>query len=177
MTTEEFKNSVLPVSRKIYPMLKRILKNEEETRDALQDLMLKLWDKRFELTKCNNQDAYIVTMAKNYSFDLLKKKRPSAIGEKEEYKILQLEADGTDHETKEKFEQVQKVIATLPEKYRTVIEMRDIDGFSFEEIKQMTGFEVPYIRVILSRARQKVKEEVEKIYNYEDKRQFARQIL
>lgn len=177
MTTEEFKNSVLPVSRKIYPMLKRILKNEEETRDALQDLMLKLWDRRFELTKCKNRNAYIVTMAKNYSFDLLKKKRPSAIGEKEEYKILQLEAAETDYETKEKFEQVQKVIANLPEKYRTVIEMRDIDGFSFEEIKEMTGFEVPYIRVILSRARQKVKEEVEKIYNYEDKRQFARQIL
>jgi len=177
MTTEEFKNRVLPVSRKIYPMLKRILKNEEETRDALQDLMLKMWDKRFELAKCKNQDAYIVTVAKNYSFDLLKKKRPSAMGENEEYKMLNLEADGINHETKEKFEHVQKVIEKLPEKYRTVIEMRDIDGFSFEEIKEMTGFEVPYIRVILSRARQKVKEEVEKIYDYENKRQFARQIL
>ena len=173
MTTEEFKNSVLPVSRKIYPMLKRILKNEEETRDALQDLMVKLWDKRFELTKCKNQDAYIVTMAKNYSFDLLKKKRPSVMGENEAYQMLNLEAGETSHEMKEKFEQVQKVIQGLPEKYRTVIEMRDIDGFSFKEIKEMTGFEVPYIRVILSRARQKVKEEVEKIYNYEDKRQFA----
>jgi hypothetical protein len=37
--------------------------------------------------------------------------------------------------------------------------------------------EVPHIRVILSRARQKVKEEVGKIYNYEDKRQFAGKIL
>jgi len=177
MTTEEFKNSVLPVSRKIYPMLKRILKNEEETRDALQDLMLKLWNKRFELTSCKNQDAYIVTMAKNYSFDLLKKKRPSAMGKKEEFKLLNLEAGGTNHEMKEKFEHVKKVIERLPEKYRTVIEMRDIDGFSFDEIKEMTGLEVPYIRVILSRARHNVKEEVEKIYNYEDKRQFARQIL
>jgi len=113
-------------------MLKRILKNEEETRDALQDLMLKMWDKRFELAKCKNQDAYIVTMAKNYSFDLLKKKRPSAMGKNEEYKMLNLEADGINHEMKEKFEQVQKVIEKLPEKYRTVIEMRDIDGFSFE---------------------------------------------
>lgn len=167
----------MPVSRKIYPMLKRILKNEEETRDALQDLMLKLWDKRYELTKCKNQDAYIVTMAKNYSFDLLKKKRPSAMGEKEEYKLLNLEADGTSHEMKEKFEHVRKVIEKLPEKYRTIIEMRDIDGFSFEEIKEMTGFELPYLRVILSRARHNVKEEVEKIYNYEDKRQYTRQVL
>lgn len=168
---------MLPVSRKIYPMLKRILKNEEETRDAVQDLMLKLWDRRYELKKCKNQDAYIITMAKNFSFDLLKKKRPVAMGEKEEYKILNLEADGLNHETKEKFEHVQNVIVKLPEKYRMVIQMRDIDGFSFEEIKEMTGFEVPYIRVILSRARQRVKEKVEKIYDYENKRQFARKIL
>lgn len=177
MTTEEFKNSVLPVSRKIYPMLKRILKDEEETRDALQELMLKLWNKRFELTKCENPDAYITTVAKNYSFDLLKKKRPSTMGEKENYKMLNLEATGLSHEIKEKYDQVQMVIEKLPDKYRKIIMLRDIDGFSFEEIKAMTGFEVPYIRVILSRARQKVKEEVEKIYSYEDKRQFAREIL
>ena len=173
MTTEEFKNKVIPVSRKIYPMLKRILKDEEETRDALQDLMLKLWNKRFELKKWENQDAYIITVAKNYSFDLLKKRRPSTMNAKEEYRLLNIETNDLGHDLKEKYEHVQKAIKKLPEKYRLVIVSRDIEGFSFEEIKEMTGFEVPYIRVILSRARQKVKQEVEKIYNYEDKRQFA----
>jgi RNA polymerase sigma-70 factor, ECF subfamily len=43
MTEDEFKNSVLPYSRKLYPMLKRILKDGEETRDALQELMARLW--------------------------------------------------------------------------------------------------------------------------------------
>ncbi len=177
MTTEEFKNTVIPFSRKLYPMLFRILKNEEETRDALQDLMVKLWNRRRELDNCTNQTAYIITMAKNYSFDLLKKKRPIRIVETEEYKILNLEAEGLSLETKEKFEEVHKVIQSLPEKYQTVIRLRDIDGFSFEEIKEMTGLEVSNLRVILSRARQKVKTEVEKIYNYDETRKFARQIL
>ena len=158
-------------------MLFRILKNEEETRDALQDLMVKLWNKRNDLVKCSNESAYIITMAKNYSFDLLKKKRPDNIGEAEEHKILNLKADGVDVETKEKFEHVKRVINDLPEKYRNVIQWRDIDGFSFEEIKEMTGYEVTNIRVILSRARQKVKEEVEKIYDYDKSEKFARQIL
>jgi len=35
MTEAEFKNSVLPYSRKLYPMLKRILKDKEETRDGI----------------------------------------------------------------------------------------------------------------------------------------------
>ncbi|WP_321347375.1 sigma-70 family RNA polymerase sigma factor [uncultured Draconibacterium sp.] len=177
MTTEEFKNKVIPFSVKLYPMLFRILKNEEETRDALQELMLRLWNKKEELDKCTNQSAYIITTAKNYSFDLLKKKRPETIDEKQEYKLLNLEVDGTDSDTIERYEKVKQVIKDLPEKYRTVIEMRDIDGFSFDEIKEMTGYEVANLRVILSRARQKVKEEVEKIYDYDTSGKYARQIL
>ncbi|NQU53450.1 MAG: RNA polymerase sigma factor [Bacteroidetes bacterium] len=177
MTTEEFKNTVIPFSRKLYPMLFRILKDEEETRDALQDLMVKLWNKKSDLKKCSNLMGYIITTAKNYSFDLLKKKRPSRIGEKEEHKILNLEDGGIPPETKEKYEHVHKVIEKLPNKYRTIIQLRDIDGFSFEEIKKMTGYEVTYLRVILSRARLKVKQEVEKIYDYDKTRKVAQQIL
>jgi RNA polymerase sigma-70 factor (ECF subfamily) len=177
MTAEEFKNRAIPMSRKLYPMLFRILKSEEETRDALQDLMLKLWSKRKELDKCSNLDAYIITMAKNYSFDLLKKKRPSAVSEKEVYRILNVESNETNPELKEKYEHVHKIIENLPEKLQTVIRLRDIDGFSFEEIKEMTGFDLPYLRVILSRARQRVKEEVEKIYDYDETRRFAQKIL
>lgn len=165
------------MSRKLYPMLFRILKSEEETRDALQDLMMKLWDKRKELDKCINLEAYIITMAKNYSFDVLKKKKPSVVGKKEEFRILNLETKDINHEIKEKYEQVHRVIETLPEKYRTVIRLRDIDGFTFEEMKEMTGFEVPHLRVILSRARLKVKEEVEKIYDYDKSGKFAQKIL
>lgn len=177
MTTEEFKKTVIPYARKLYPMLLRILKNEEETRDALQDLMLKLWNKKDELQNCSNRPAYIFTMAKNYSFDLLKKKRPVRIGETEEHKILNLRAEGISPELKEKYKHVHTCIQNLPEKYSTVIRLRDIDGLEFDEIKEITGFEVPHLRVILSRARQKVKEEVEKIYDYDKTKKFARQVL
>lgn len=165
MTTEEFKNTVIPFSRKLYPMLFRILKDEEETRDALQDLMVKLWDKRGELSSCTNLSAYIITVARNHSFDLLKKKRPVRINGDEDHNVMSLKVDDAS-ETKEQFLHVRQSIERLPEKYRTVIRLRDIDGFEFEEIKEMTGYEVPYIRVLLSRARQKVKEEVEKTYDY-----------
>ena len=174
MTAEEFKNKVIPYSVKLYPMIFRILKNEEETRDALQDLMLKLWDKKTDLKKCSNLSAYIITTAKNYSFDLLKKKRPKVFGEKDEYKILNIEEKSIDPEQREKYEYVHKTIKKLPDKYKTVIQLRDIDGFTFEEIKEMTGFEITYIRVILSRARLKVKKEIEKIYDYDETRRIVR---
>ncbi|WP_372948028.1 RNA polymerase sigma factor [Mariniphaga sp.] len=177
MTEDEFKNSVLPYSRKLYPMLKRILKNEEETRDAVQELMVKFWAKRHELVKCHNLQGYIVAAAKNYSFDLLKRKRIVNFSENGEQQFYQIEAGEVNPDLREKYEQVHHAIEKLPEKYREIIRLRDIDGFAYVEIKEMTGIEEPHIRVILSRARQKVKEEVEKIYNYEDKRQFAGKIL
>lgn len=174
MTAEEFKNKVIPYSVKLYPMIFRIIKNEEETRDAMQDLMLKLWYKRTDLMQCSNLSAYIITTAKNYSFDLLKKKRPTIFGEKDEFKILNIAENGIDPEKRERYEYVHKTIEKLPEKFRTVIQLRDIDGFSFEEIKEMTGFEIAHIRVILSRARLRVKQEVEKIYDYDETRRFVR---
>lgn len=177
MTAEEFKNKILPVSRKLYPMIFRMLKDEEETRDALQDLMLKLWNKRGELDNFEKPAAYMVTMAKNYCIDLMKKKRPVNIGEEEQYRLYNLQADGQDPETRERYEQVHKIIEKLPEKFRTVIRMRDIDGFTFDEIKEMTGYEKPNLRVILSRARSQVKKELEKIYNYDRSREVTQQIL
>lgn len=169
MTAEEFKNKVIPYSVKLYPMLFRILKNEEETRDALQDLMLKLWNKRNELQQCTNLSAYVITIARNHSFDLLKKQKPIPVDESD-LKLLRLEAIEPDAEKRERLELVHRTIESMPEKYREIIRYRDIDGFSFDEIKAMTGLEVPNIRVILSRARIKVKEEIEKVYSYESGR-------
>ncbi len=167
MTAEDFKNSIIPFSRKIYPMMMRMLKNEEETKDAVQELMMKLWRKRHDLEKCENREAFMFTVARNHCFDLLKKKRPVAMGEHEERKMLKLKTDGENNEWKEKFQHVERIIGQLPENYKTIIRLRDIDGFSFDEIREMTGLEIPNIRVILSRARQKVKNEVEKLYDFE----------
>ena len=177
MTEEEFKINVLPFSRKLYPMLKSILKDDEETRDTLQDLMLKLWRNRNELAKCHHLQAYIITMAKNHCYDVLKKKRPLRLDENSKSEQSNLEADDLNPDLKEKYEHVQRIIEALPDKYREIIRLRDIDGFSFEEIKDFTALEITNIRVILSRARQKVKEEIQKIYDYEDKRQTAGELL
>jgi len=166
MTAEEFKNRMLPFTRKLYPMMKRLLGGEEETKDALQDLMLKLWTKREYLRNCSNPEGYIFTAAKNHCFDLKKKSRFSS-GHVSCDALIQLADTGTDPDAGEKLENVHKIMLQLPENYQEVLQMREIDGFSYEEIELLTGHGIPYIRVILSRARIKLKEELNKIYDYE----------
>ncbi len=177
MTAEEFKIQIIPYSRKLYPLINSILKDEEESKDAIQELMLKLWGKRFELEKVSNMRAYVITIAKNHCFDLLKKKKPERISDEHEQKSMQ-DSIEMHEDAIERLEHVQKIIEKLPEKYREVIKLREIDGFSFDEIKEMLDFEVPYIRVILSRARQMIKSELNKIYDYEQgMEQAVKQVL
>ena len=178
MTVEEFKIKIIPYSRKLYPLVYRFLKDEEESKDALQEIMLRLWGKRFEFGKVANLDGYVSVMAKNHCLDLLKKKKPERITDESGHKILNLQSDGIDMEAKERLEHVHTIIENLPEKYREVLRMREIEGCSFDEIKNSLGLEVPNIRVVLSRARQMVKSELTKIYNYEQEiRQPAKEIL
>jgi RNA polymerase sigma-70 factor (ECF subfamily) len=54
----------------------------------------------------------------------------------------------------------------LPELQRTIIQLRDIEQLEYEEIAEATDMNVNTIRVNLSRARKKVRDEILKIQNY-----------
>ena len=179
MTAEQFKMDILPWSRKLYPMVKRLLKNDAEVQDALQDVMLKLWNKRQKVNQFDKPDAYILTVCRNHCLDVLKKKRAYLMEEEDDHKLINLPQQGVSMDAREKLDIVRQVIDKLPKKYREVIQFREIDGFEFEEIKAMTGYEVPHLRVILSRARLKIKEEIRKIYDYEtgENKQAAGRLL
>lgn len=61
---------------------------------------------------------------------------------------------------------VKRIMADLPDLQRTVIHLRDIEQLEYEEIAETTGLNVNAIRVNLSRARKKVRDEILKIQNY-----------
>ena len=169
MTPEQFKIEVLPWSVKLFPMVRRMLKSDSEAQDAIQDVMMKLWDRKDSLVDIEKPEAFILITCRNHCLDLLKKKRVRPAEGDNDYKLINFPQQTTNYEAREKLEIVHKIIGSLPDKYREVIQYREIDGLDFEEIKAITGFEIPHIRVILSRARLKIKEEIRKIYNYETK--------
>ncbi|MFL0123177.1 sigma-70 family RNA polymerase sigma factor, partial [Tenacibaculum maritimum] len=62
--------------------------------------------------------------------------------------------------------QVHKLIDTLPEKQRIIIQLRDIEEYDFEEIGKVVGMKPTAIRVTLSRARKTIREALIKQHNY-----------
>ena len=71
-------------------------------------------------------------------------------------------------ESTDLIENVKRTLSILPEQQKTLVVLKDIDGYGFDEIKEITGWDSNYIRVNLSRGRKKIKETILKIQEYEE---------
>jgi RNA polymerase sigma-70 factor (ECF subfamily) len=167
MPSRDFKTEVLPISNKLLRMARQVLQNEEEAKDVLQDVFLKLWQKREELEKVDNLEAFAVRMIRNRCLDVIRSRRTVSMEVMKKNDKHEEDSSDTDYlENSEMSQLVKKIIGGLPELQRTVIQLRDIEQMEYEEIAESTDMNVNTIRVNLSRARKKVRDEILKIQNY-----------
>ena len=166
MIENDFKKHVIPLASKAYSMARRMLDNEDLANDAIQQSLLKLWEKRNQLDHCQNLKAFVFRVVRNVCLDEFKKKKPVYSDQLHLVNNVLVKPERM-HERAEMVQIVKQIIETLTESQREIIQLRDIDGLEFEEIAEITMMDVPYIRVLLSRARKTVKEKLDKIYQYE----------
>jgi len=167
MLAREFKTDVLPISNKLLRFALQILQNEEEARDVLQDIILKLWQKREELGKVENLEAFAIRMIRNRCLDVIRSRRTVSLEVVKKHRLPDEESSDTDHlEITETAGLIKRIITGLPDIQRTIIHLRDIEQLEYEEIAEATEMNVNAIRVNLSRARKKVRDEILKIQNY-----------
>ena len=164
MDTEEFKLRVFSLKDKLYRFSNRMLNDTEEARDVTQDALMKLWNMRDELHKYTNIEALAMTMTKNLSLDKARRKNTRYQKEPEwKPEIMYYENQVERNETRQL---IHEAINRLPETQRTIMHLRDIEEYSFEEIEPIVNMSTETIRVNLSRARKKVREEIQKIMSY-----------
>jgi RNA polymerase sigma factor (sigma-70 family) len=171
MVARDFKINILPVSRKLMRFATQLLRDEEEARDAVQDVFLKLWQKRDELSGIENIEAFAVKMTRNRCLDIIRANR-SAETRNEGVGLTFREVNDVhlQIELNETAKQVRHLISQLPELQKRVMQLRDIEQFEFEEIAEITGMNANAIRVNLSRARKKVRDELIKADENETRR-------
>ena len=127
-----------------------------EAEDAVQNLYLKLWERKDELKNIVAPEAYCRTLLKNICIDrwrYLKMREDDVLVNDE---ILACD-NPPDVEVRESERCIEDFIRRLPDLQRRVMEMR-MNGCSFEEIENVTGLSQVNIRVIVSRARKKFRE-------------------
>jgi len=172
MNAEEFKEKVLPVNQKLFRLAFRFLSNVQEAEDAVQEVYLKLWSMRNKLNEINKVEAFATTMTKNLCLDKIKARRTVSI---DDQLTINNKASINDNplelsENKENISLVRRMIDSLPEQMKSIMIMRDLEEYSFEEIQEITGLTLNNIRVSLSRARQQVRTELTKVHEYGIKR-------
>lgn len=163
MLASEFKTRVLPLSNKLLRFATQLLRDEDQARDIIQDVFLKLWQKKDQLEKVDNVEAFAMRMTRNRCLDLFKAKKPVLVEDEFlKQKAINSRNLQTEIELSESAQVVRRLIRELPDIQRTVMHLRDIEQFDYEEIASMTELSVNAIRVNLSRARKKVRDELMK---------------
>lgn len=144
--------------------------NAQDAEDLVQEAYLKLWNKRNELTEIDNTEAYCVTLIKNLCYDVLRanrieedRRQPEELSKESEISLVK------QIELRDEAEQIYKLIHILPEQQRKVMLLRDVRECSFEEIERITGLNTINIRVLLSRARKRIREQFNYIRSYENR--------
>lgn len=169
MTADGFKQRILPVQGRLFRLARLFLRSREEAEDALQDVLLRLWNNRQELEAYHSVEALAVQMTKNLCLDRLKAHDRQKRGEADELLLVQT-PDASPYRQAELTDSaalMRRLIDNLPEQQKLVLHLRDVEDYSFEEIERVTGLSVNNIRVTLSRARQRLREEYLKTNDYE----------
>jgi len=166
MTQLEFLNIVTPFKDKVFRLAKRLLVSREEAEDATQEVLIKLWKNKTKIKDYKNVEAFSMTMTKNFCFDKLKSKQAQNLkivhsNYKDHSVSLQKEVELNDS-----LDWVGKIIETLPERQKIVVQLRDIEQYDFKEIAQILDINETAIRVTLSRARKTIREKLTKTHNY-----------
>ncbi|MGB5320795.1 RNA polymerase sigma factor [Lutimonas sp.] len=167
MNQKEFLETVLPFKDKVFRLAKRLLVSSDEAEDATQELYFKLWKNKSKIEGYDNVEAYAMMMTKNYCLDQLKSKRASNMTlVHSNYKDESSSTLETNVEFKDSASIIKRMMNDLPEKQRTIIQLRDVENYEYHEIGKIMDMEPTAIRVALSRARKTLRENFIKKQNY-----------
>ena len=164
MQIEFFKLNIIPLRQKLFITAFRLMQNEEDAEDAVQETLLRLWNMREQLDAVVNPGAFAMQTTKNICIDRLRAQKDQVnaedflFGSDSETPYLQAERNDT-------VAIVRQIIEQLPELQKLIIRMRDIEGYELQEIADITQTQVSAVSMNLSRARKKVREELVRIMN------------
>ncbi|MDW7692653.1 sigma-70 family RNA polymerase sigma factor [Flammeovirgaceae bacterium SG7u.111] len=162
MVLEDFKKNVLPVKDKLYRFSLYLLGNEDDARDVVQDVLIKAWDNRAELSGLNSVEAWCMRITRNFSLNRLNAastKYKTTIDALSESSYTGASPE-TLTEVNDQYSRFKELLEELPATQRQILQLRDIEGFTNPEIAEALGVEVNYVKVNLFRARQSLKKKM-----------------
>lgn len=159
MSLELFTQRILPMTDKLFRVALRLLQNAEEAEDAVQDVLVKIWGKREEWGRWENMEAYCMTSTRNACLERLRSKKVRHVEmEAAAGHLRSSDQDPADRvQERELRDRLRVCMEALPEKHYLVMQLREVEGFSYQEIADTLGLTMEQVKVYLHRARGAVK--------------------
>ena len=144
-----------------------ITRNREEAEDIVQDTMLRVWNRREEWNVWSTVEGFCLTICRNLAIDRSQKMDARHVELTPEVTELpDMAAPDKLMERDERLGLLHRLIAELPEKQRTILQLRDVEGKSYKEIAEILQLTEEVVKVNLFRARQRIKLKYNEIDTY-----------
>lgn len=163
MDLNEFRIRILPLNNKLYHFACMLIRDRNEAQDAVQEVFLKLWKIRDSLEKYTSIEAFAMKVTRNWCLDRIKARKPLYFGNYQPW--IENKSDEDPQQSLVNSENIKllfSLIDKLPEQQRLIVQLRELENMEFEEIAEIMDMNVNAIRVSLSRARNKMREEFSK---------------
>jgi RNA polymerase sigma-70 factor (ECF subfamily) len=138
-----------------------MLRNDLDAEDVIQELLVKVWQRKDQFDQIENKEAWCMTVTRNLAIDKIRARKQSS-QDVSEYHFIADHSATPDIQTedRESLKIVMEVLNSLPENQKEIIHLRDIEGYSYKEIAELTELSEDQVKVNLFRARQRLKEKL-----------------
>lgn len=162
----DFRNDLLPLKNKLFRLALRITLDRPEAEDVVEDVLVKVWENRMspEVQALQSLEAYCCTLTRNLALDRSQRRDAQYVSLDDDSSQLALSnrPDSTPlpdqrMEHDERLQWVHRLFLQLPEKQRTVLQLRDIEEHSYQEISEIMQITESDVKVSIFRARQTLK--------------------
>ena len=159
-----FRHDVLPLKDRLFRLAMRITLVREDAEDMVQETLIRLWKSMQEGTQIDNLEAFALTVCRNLCLDYMARREQQNVAFDEE---LHDRPDATrspydDIVRSEQSARLNALINTLPEKQRTAMQLRDIEGRTYREIADIMQISESDVKVNIFRARRTVREHLQR---------------
>ena len=160
-----FHTDILPLKNELYRLALRITMNAADAEDVVQETMMKVWNRRDQWNQIESIEAFCLTICRNLSLDKVRRMdnqtqtldaaydpKDQGVASNPEEQAIQ----------SDRVRLVRQMISQLPEKQRSCMQLRDMEGKSYKDIATVLDITEEQVKVNIFRARQTIREKFKK---------------
>ena len=151
MTEREYNECVRTYADNVYRFILKNIRHEEDSRDVVQTAFEKMWRNREEV-EYNRSKSYLFTVAYHQMIDHIRKSKRIQLKE-----TFNESAAITDRPANNMKKVLEQALDRLSETQKSLVLLKDYEGYSYEEIGRITGLNESQVKVYLHRARIQLK--------------------